>query len=664
MNKLTNKSFTALLMLGLVLTFSNCEEKKKDNSALVALAALSSQSTTRAPGIYISGRLVGSDSATAIANTTITLKGRGETSAIVRTGVTASTPAGFYQNVLSTGTSPVTLYGNTTGTPSLATRDSECGATVVAMYSARTTNRVICDSSSLDAVAKSAGISDSLIASGTTVGTITTGTDGSFTAIKLDSIATGNIYTIEVSGKTKTRRLRIAKSGTSTLLDGSADLFLGSSATDPLLGTSASTVEGAGSTANPYDFSIVDLQVEVVYTKPFDILTGTISSNTTLVNTKDYLLSGTVIVSSGVTLTIPAGTRIYGATSPAGALLIKQGGRIDAQGTATSPIVFSSEKAAGSRSGGDWQGIIIQGNGVQTFGSRGGTAIGEGDVGTFGGNNDADNSGIMRYVRIEFAGAPFSPGNERNCLSLMGVGSGTTLEYIQCHRGYDDGFELWGGAVNLKYVVATGNRDDQFDYADGWIGRLQFGIGQLYATATASNDDTSRCIEGDGNSAQTCTGSKKTSTTGTCADPSFANVTCVSFGSGQNIGDAIYVRRANGEKAGEFTHFHILNFGSQNSSDCATSGQTATLSTVNHTYTVSTAANNGCTSGGTIDQAGVALTSTSETAPNFAPASTNTTTGTANANTLNTSFDSATFYGAIENGGTDWTTGWTSFPTN
>ena len=84
-------------------------------------------------------------------------------------------------------------------------------------------------------------------------------------------------------------------------------------------------------------------------------------------------------------------------------------------------------------------------------------------------SNDADSSGTMKYVRIEFAGAPFSPGNERNCLSLMGVGSATTLEYIQCHRGYDDGFEIWGGAVNMKYLVATGNRDDQFDYADGWI---------------------------------------------------------------------------------------------------------------------------------------------------------------------------------------------------
>lgn len=670
MNKILKKLTLLSIITIMLLVTANCDiispEKKENNSALLALALLSSsQTSSRAPGIYISGKLVGSDSSTAIANATITIKGRGETAAIVRTGVAATTPAGFYQNVLSTGTSPVTLYGNTTGTPTNATRDTECGTTVVSMYSASITNRVICDSSTLDATAKSSGISDSLIAADTEVGTITSGADGTFSKIKLSTIATGNTYTLSVSGKTKTRRLRIAKSGTSTLLDGTSDLILGSSTTDTKKGTSAATAEGASasSTTNPYDFSITDLQVEVVYAKPYDILTGTLG-NTTLSAAKDYVLSGTVIVPSGVTLTIPAGTRIYGATSPAGALLIKQGGKIDAQGTASSPIVFTSEKTAGSRSGGDWQGIIIQGNGIQTFGGRGVTAVGEGDVGTFGGSNDADSSGTMKYVRIEFAGAPFSPGNERNCLSLMGVGSATTLEYIQCHRGYDDGFEIWGGAVNMKYLVATGNRDDQFDYADGWIGRLQFAIGHLYATPVAANDDTSRCIEGDGNSAQTCTGSKKTSTTGTCADPSFANVTCVSFGSGQNIGDAIFVRRANGEKAGEFSHFHILNFGSQNSSDCASSGQTATLTTVNHTYTVSTAANNGCTSGGTIDQAGVALTSTSETAPNYAPVSANTTTGTANANTLNTSFDSATYYGAILSGGTDWTTGWTSYPTN
>jgi hypothetical protein len=669
MKEIITKSLSVWLIAVILSTFTNCQnilDNQKDNTSKNrSLVALGTILEYRAPGIYVSGKLVGSDSSTAIGNATITFKGRGESAAIVRSGVTATTPAGFYQNVLSVGTSPVTLYGSSTsGAPSIASRDTDCGSTVVAMYSSTTTRRIICDSTTLDAVAKTYGVSDSLIASGTSVGTVTTGADGKFTAIRLGSLATGNTYTLEVSGKTKTRRFRMAKSGTATLLDGTADLYLGSSTSDTLLGTSAITSEGGGTTASPYDFSIVDLQVEIVYPKSYEIISGTLPYNKILSASSTYLLSGTVIVPAGVTLTIPAGTKIFGAASPAGALLIKQGGKIDAQGTSTNPIVFSSEKSVGSRTGGDWQGIIIQGNGIQTFGGRGATAIGEGDVGTFGGNNDADNSGIMRYVRIEFAGAPFSPGNERNCLSLMGVGSGTTLEYIQCHRGYDDGFEIWGGAVNLKYLIASGNRDDQFDYADGWIGRLQFGIGHLYAGPVASNDDTSRCVEGDGNSAQTCSGSKKTSDSGTCSDPSFGNITCVSFSTGQNIGDAIFVRRSNGGKSGEFSHFHILNFGSQNTSDCASAGQTATLTTVNHTYRVNSAANNGCTSGGTIDQTGVSLTSTSETSPNYAPVSSNTAVGSADVKSLNSNFDSATYYGAIQNGGVDWTSGWTSYPTN
>ena len=214
----------------------------------------------------------------------------------------------------------------------------------------------------------------------------------------------------------------------------------------------------------------------------------------------------------------------------------------------------------------------------------------------------------------------------------------------------------------MKHLVSSGNRDDQFDYADGWIGRLQFAIGHIFAGPTASNDDTSRCVEGDGNSANTCSGSKKAG--GTCADPSIGNVTCVSFSAGQNIGDAIFVRRANGGKAGEFSHFHILNFGAQNSSDCASAGQTASLSTVAHTYIVSTAGNNGCTTTGNTDQVGVTLTSVSESTPNYMPSAANTTNGTANINVWNSNFNSATYYGAIENAGTDWTGGWTSYPSN
>ena len=481
------------------------------------------------------------------------------------------------------------------------------------------------------------------------MGTITSTTAGYFAPIRLPTLATGNTYTLSVSGRTKTRRLRLAKSGTGTLLDGTADLIL-------LTGASAATAEGAStsSTTNPYEFNIVDLQIEVVYSKPIEIITGTISSNLTLSAGKDYLLSGTVIVPSGVTLTIPAGNRIFGAVSPAGALLIKQGGRINAIGTASSPIIFTSEKTSGTRSGGDWQGIIIQGNGIQTFGGAGTSAIGEGDTGTFGGNSNNDNSGTMRYVRIEFAGAPFSPGNERNCLSLMGVGSGTTLDYIQCHRGFDDGFEWWGGAVNHKYLVATGNRDDQFDYTDGYVGTVQYAIGHLFAAPTAANDDTSRCIEGDGNTSQTCTSAAD------CANPNFANVTCIGFGAGQNHGDAIFVRRAGAIKAGTHSHFLIQNFGALRPSNC--SGAVAT--SVNNVFVNSTTGtNSACLPAPTLE-AGVAVTNASETTPNYIPAAANSTTGSVNVNLLIPTAESSTFYGAIQNGGADWTTGWTSFPAN
>lgn len=703
MNQFKNK----ILLLGIITTIIvNCNilspEKKKDNSGLAALALLSGQqNTSRTPGIYISGKVVGADGKTAIANAKITIEGRGENSAIVKgcytagalntcSTVNANRTQGFYKDVLSDGasngaTQPITLYGSTTsGAPAASAVTTDCGSTVATFYATQTRTRTVCDSSTLDTTAKSSGILDTLIPAGTNVGTITAGSDGSFSAVSLSSIATGNTYTVKVEGKTKTRRLRISKSGsagflnnycTSTSLpvaDCAANGALENSKIDLVLGTGAlpsSTTEGladvAATSASAYDFNITDLQVEIVYSKPYDILTGTLSANTTLSATRDYLLSGTVIVPSGVTLTIPAGTRIYGAVSPAGALLVKQGGKIDAQGTATNPIVFTSEKSAGSRSAGDWQGIILQGNGIQTFGGYGVTAIGEGDTGSFGGSNDADNSGTMKYVRIEFAGAPFSPGNERNCLSLMGVGSGTTLQYIQCHRGFDDGFEWWGGAVNTKYLVASGNRDDQFDYADGLVGTLQFGIAHIYSASAAANDDSSRCIEGDGNSAQACSsGSKKTG--GVCSDPSFANITCIGTAGSTNQGDAIFVRRSSSVSAGTFSHFFIQNFGSSRSSNCSSqSGQAS----VNHTYISNVGAvgvNNTCTAN-TVDQAsGMSVTNAADAtvSPNYSPTGTNTTVGSVNVNTIIPSADSATFYGAILQGGTDWTTGWTAYPTN
>ncbi len=382
-----------------------------------------------------------------------------------------------------------------------------------------------------------------------------------------------------------------------------------------------------------------------------------------------YLLNGTVIVPSGVTLTIEPGVCVFGSSTAGGALLVKQGGKIVAEGTQERPIVFTSDKAAGSRSSGDWQGVILQGNGIQTFGGYGSTATGEGDVGTFGGSTDTESSGTLKYVRIEFAGKAFSPGNERNCLSLMGVGSGTTIQYVQCHKSLDDAFEWWGGAVNMKYLLATDSRDDNFDFTDGYTGKVQFAIAHM-GTNITSNDDTSRCIEGDGNSATTCTSSKTSS--GTCADPMFANVTCIGANDASKQGDAIYLRRGS---IGRFTHFLVEDFGANGAAiNCSTSGQAVT-SVVSNVYKVTTTKSDtlqsSCTASST---ASSGVKTKTITAPNYIPTSKTTVSALSGITGFSDSFFTSTDYaGGMDPTatastesitGTAWTSGWTSFPAN
>ena len=212
-----------------------------------------------------------------------------------------------------------------------------------------------------------------------------------------------------------------------------------------------------------------------------DTLTGTIAENRTLSADTLYIISGFVKVDSTFTLTIPAGTTLVGDTAVAGSSLwITRGARIDAQGTADAPIVFTSGQPEGSRAPGDWGGLLIIGNGVI---SKTGTVSTEGPQEATevysGGTNNADNSGTLRYVRIEFAGYDVSAGagQELNSLSMYAVGSGTTLEFVQSMAGLDDGFEWFGGAVDGRYLVSYESGDDHFDWAEGYRGRNQFLIG-------------------------------------------------------------------------------------------------------------------------------------------------------------------------------------------
>ena len=214
----------------------------------------------------------------------------------------------------------------------------------------------------------------------------------------------------------------------------------------------------------------------VVPTGPVE-LSGDLPTQT-LDASKKYLLKGFVFVQSGQVLTIPAGTIILGDKASKGTLVINKGGKLIAEGTAEKPIVFTSKLGPGERDKGDWGGIILLGNanvnqnnpaieGVTpavNFGTQNSTA------------NDGENSGVLKFVRIEYAGIALSPNNETNSLTMGGVGNGTIIENVQVSYGGDDGFEWFGGTVNAKNLISYGTWDDDFDTDFGYTGKVQFAV--------------------------------------------------------------------------------------------------------------------------------------------------------------------------------------------
>ena len=197
------------------------------------------------------------------------------------------------------------------------------------------------------------------------------------------------------------------------------------------------------------------------------VLDSDITENVTLETGKTYTLNGGVHVKSGATLTIQPGVTIVAQhDETVDYILIEQGAKIDAQGTAAQPIVMTSEK----KEAGAWGGLHICGYAHTNNGS------GKSEIGNapYGGNNDADNSGTLKYIRLEYTGYAFDEEHEANGVSFYGVGNGTTVEHLQAYQGSDDGFEFFGGSVNVKYMVVTSCSDDSFDWTEGWNGKAQF----------------------------------------------------------------------------------------------------------------------------------------------------------------------------------------------
>ena len=230
-------------------------------------------------------------------------------------------------------------------------------------------------------------------------------------------------------------------------------------------------------------------------------LEGTYTQDLTLTNDAIYVLNGGVFIGdkaglgdpvpeNGPVLTIEPGTRIVGAGGSNNALYIQRGSRIVADGLPYAPIVMTGATyASEGGTSGQWGGLVINGAApLNTCTTGVCEAVGEGDSGAYGGDDPLDNSGVLRYVRVQFAGEKINDEDELNGIAFQGVGAGTVVDYIQVHRNADDGIEFYGGTVNAKHLVLTDIEDDSVDWTQGWQGKLQYVLVQQIADTTVDTD--------------------------------------------------------------------------------------------------------------------------------------------------------------------------------
>lgn len=375
-------------------------------------------------------------------------------------------------------------------------------------------------------------------------------------------------------------------------------------------------------------------------------------------------LSQLIVVTNNATLTIEPGVIVKGDNGSA--LVISRGAKLNAAGTAASPIVFTSSKPEGSRTSGDWGGVVLLGSATINLAGGEGNIEGmpAGPASLYGGTDDASSCGTLKYVRIEFAGYVFGTDNELNGLTLGGCGSTTELDFIQSHLGKDDGVEFFGGTANIKHLLVTQAADDSLDFDQGWRGNAQF----IVIQQSASVGD--KGIEGDN--------LKGVIDSTPRSRPTIFNASII--GSGANAEQAGLKIRVGAGLV--LKNSIVANF---QAGAIDLDGGTVPALVADSTLDFSNIAffGNGADqfpaddNDGGFDEAAyfgdaakgfVAVdpqfASTSLTAPDFAPGNTAVQSGGATPPAGGFFDTTATYHGAIAPTGTAWTAGWTSFPAN
>lgn len=271
-------------------------------------------------------------------------------------------------------------------------------------------------------------------------------------------------------------------------------------------------------------------------------LSGVYTQDLTLDPAIDYVITGPVLMTEGTTLTIPAGMTVR--AEPVGVnayIAIQQGALINASGTASNPIVFTS-RAANPQSG-DWGGLVMCGRAPINSTPDGSTDTATSEVGglSYGGNISNDNSGTLRYVRIEYAGGAIDGNAELNGLSAYALGSGTAIDFVQVFEGSDDGFEFFGGTVNASHLVVVNSEDDSIDWTEGFMGSLT----DVYVQHGNSHDKAFEC---DGYNTDFSNES------GTFSAPTVTNVTIIGA---NDAGEAVRLRAGT---QGTFANVMVTDF--------------------------------------------------------------------------------------------------------